>query len=112
MTQGVKAKRPNAAIRRGLRLISDRLIEDFDNAFDHIFPEASDRDIMNLTEAIDWLEQHASEGQGLLMQRQANRSSPLATAARVLLSIAIYLLAGAIPVLGATVGWWLPLFWS
>lgn len=47
----------------------------------------------------------------MIQQRQAKRTNPLAIAARGLFALLVYLLAGAIPVLGATVGWWLPLVW-
>lgn len=42
---------------------------------------------------------------------RVNKCNLIIRLARALLSILVYLLAGAIPVLGALVGWWLPLVW-
>jgi hypothetical protein len=54
----VKAIRLNAESKRGLTLILRRLVDDFDNAFDDLFPDATDRQIMEIAAAIEWLEQH------------------------------------------------------
>jgi hypothetical protein len=48
-------------VRRGLRLIVDRVMEDFDNGFEHLFPDIDERKIMDLMEAADWLEQYAAD---------------------------------------------------
>lgn len=61
MTQGVITRRPTMGIRRGLRLIVDRITVDFDNGFERIFPSANDRAIMDIMEAVDWMEQYATE---------------------------------------------------
>lgn len=57
----VKSIRPNAEIKRGLTLITRVLVDDFDNGFDRLFPEASDRQIMAICAAMEWLEQHAGD---------------------------------------------------
>jgi hypothetical protein len=54
-------RRPTVGVRRGLRLIVDRVMEDFDNGFEHLFPDIDERKIMDLMEAADWLEQYAAD---------------------------------------------------
>jgi hypothetical protein len=34
---------------------------DFDNAFQRLFPDASDRTIADVMEALEWLEQYADD---------------------------------------------------
>jgi len=58
-TKAVKSVRLNACSRRGLTAILRVVIDDFDNAFDNLFPAATDTDIMDICAAIEWLEQHA-----------------------------------------------------
>lgn len=58
---GVKTLRPTRGVRRGLRVIADVIIEDFDNAFERLFPSATERTIMDVMEALNWLEQYAEE---------------------------------------------------
>lgn len=59
--KGVKSVRVNAAVRRGLSRILRVVVDDFDNGFDRLFPEASDNQIMDICAAIEWLEQHAHD---------------------------------------------------
>lgn len=61
MTQGVMVKRPNVAIRKGLRLIADTVNDDFDNAFERLFPSITEKEIAHVMEALEWLEQYAWE---------------------------------------------------
>lgn len=61
MTQGVMVRRPTVGVRRGLRLIVDKLMEDFDNGFVRVFPDANERVIMDIMEAADWMDQYATE---------------------------------------------------
>ena len=55
----VKAVRLNAESKRGLTQILRVLTDDFDNAFDRLFPDATDKQIMEICAAMEWLEQHA-----------------------------------------------------
>jgi len=57
----VKSIRPNAEIKRGLTLIMRVLVDDFDNGFDRLFPDAGDKQIMAICAAMEWLEQHAGD---------------------------------------------------
>lgn len=61
MTNGVLTRRPTMAIRRGLRLIVDRVTDDFDNAFERLFPDIEERNISDIMESLEWLEQYALE---------------------------------------------------
>lgn len=61
MNQRVMTRRPTVGVRRGLRLIVDRVIEDFDDGFERLFPNIDERKIMDLMEATDWLEQYAAD---------------------------------------------------
>lgn len=61
MPNGVLTKRPTLAVRKGLRLIADRVTDDFDNAFERLFPDITERGIGNVMEALEWLEQYALE---------------------------------------------------
>lgn len=57
----VMTARPTMPVRRGLRLIVDKVTEDFDNAFGRLVPDADERNITDLMEALEWLEQYALE---------------------------------------------------
>lgn len=57
--KGVKSVRLNAESRRGLTLILKTVVNDFDNGFDRLFPDADSKEIMEICAAIEWLEQHA-----------------------------------------------------
>ncbi len=61
MATGVRARQATRGVRRGLRLIADVVIQDFDNAFERLFPDVSERAIMDVMEALDWLEQYAED---------------------------------------------------
>lgn len=61
MPNGVLTRRPTTPVRKGLRRIVDVVTEDFDNAFERLFPDISERGIAEVTEALEWLEQYASE---------------------------------------------------
>lgn len=55
----VKPLRKNAQIVRGLSIILRILIDDFDKGFVCLFPDITDQQVMDITAAIEWLEQHA-----------------------------------------------------
>lgn len=57
----VFAVRPTAGVKRGVTLIRGRVLRDFDNGFDYLFPDATDKQIMDIIEALDWLSQHTAE---------------------------------------------------
>jgi hypothetical protein len=57
----VATRRPTRQTRRGLALIDMLLVEEFDNAFQRLFPQASDQDIMDVCDAMSWLEQYIDE---------------------------------------------------
>lgn len=57
----VRSVRVNAAVKRGLSLILRELVNDFDNGFDGLFPEATDSQIMDICAAIEWMEQHSDD---------------------------------------------------
>lgn len=61
MSRGVIIARPTMAVRRGLRLVVDRVTDDFDNAFQRLFPDIDEREIALVMEALEWLEQYALE---------------------------------------------------
>lgn len=64
MPNGVLVKRPTNRIRKGLRLIVDRVVMDFDNAFQRLFPDADERTIADVMEALEWMEQYADDEDG------------------------------------------------
>ena len=56
---GVRTRKPTASDRRGVTLITQLLLEDFENNFETLFPEATDEQILDICAAMDWLEQHS-----------------------------------------------------
>lgn len=57
----VLTRRPTVGVRRGLRLIVDKVMEDFDNGFERLFCDIDERAIMDVMEAADWMEQYAAD---------------------------------------------------
>lgn len=64
MPNGVLTTRPTVRVRKGLRLIVDRVAMDFDNAFQRLFPDADERTIADVMEALEWMEQYAEDDDG------------------------------------------------
>ena len=51
--------RPTRGAKKGITLILRHVMNDFDNGFDRLFPDATDTQIAQIMEAADWLANYA-----------------------------------------------------
>ncbi len=60
--------RPNAGVKRGVLLIYCSMMKDFDNGFERHFPDLDEAQEMDLTAAIEWLEQYLPDNAWEVME--------------------------------------------